>query len=70
MKKLIIWLAKVFKVDITRTVYKDKVEYIEKAVIIGNYEHEGDLLIKGNLTVQGSVTAKGNITCYQIKELK
>lgn len=49
MKKLILFLIKVFKVDIT---------VVEKGVI------EGDLLIKGELIVKGNLKVTGNIQYF------
>lgn len=58
MKKLIIWLAKVFNVDLVR-VEKEivtEVKYVTDGVIEGDVFIEGDLLINGELKVNGSIT--------------
>lgn len=59
MKKLILWLIKVFKVDIpTEKIVKEVIEvYIPKdGIIDGNITIKGDVLITGNVDVQGSLT--------------
>ena len=77
MKKLIQWLARVFKAEITKTViqevekivYKDKV--IEKEVYVSlDKEVNGNCTVKGDLTVNGTLTVTGEVTsevsCYKI----
>ena len=63
MKKLIIWLAKVFDVNIVKEkiVVKEVVEYryLCNGVIEGDVRVEGDLLINGKLVVNGGVTFYG-----------
>lgn len=56
MKKLLVWLAKIFKVDLIET----KIIVKEKYVTIGGTV-DGDLTINGNLTVNGKLTVKGEI---------
>lgn len=60
MKKLIIWLAKKFNVNIQteKIVFKEiiKTEYITSGII------EGDVIIKGNLFVDGDLQVSGSIT--------
>jgi hypothetical protein len=73
MKKLIIWLAKVFKVNITneKIIYKDKI--VEKIIYKDRViEHtlvssDSDVYIKGNLLVEGIITVTGEIACYKTK---
>ena len=63
MKKLIIWLAKVFDVNIIeeKIVVKEVVEYryITNGVI------EGDVFVEGNLTINGDLDVKGGVTIYK-----
>lgn len=63
MKKLIIWLAKVFDVNIIeeKIVVKEVVEYryLTNGVI------EGDVFVEGNLTINGDLDVKGGITIYK-----
>ena len=62
MKKLIIWLAKVFDVNIVKEkiVVNEVVEYryITNGVIEGDVIVDGNLLVNGNLSVSGGVTIK------------
>ena len=63
MKKLILWLIKFFKVDITteRIVEKvvEKEVYLPRdGVIDGDITIKGDVTIIGNMKVDGSLTIK------------
>lgn len=61
MKKLILWMIKVFKVDIptekiiTNVVEKD-VYLPQNGVIDGDITIKGNVLVTGNLVVEGSLT--------------
>lgn len=70
MKRLIIWLAKIFKVDLTveKIVYRDKIVEvpIEKLIALEG-TIDGDVTVKGNLTVEGSLIVTGEVACYKIK---
>lgn len=67
MKKMIIWLARVFNVNIieerivVKEVVKEVVEYryLTQGTIEGDVRVEGDLLINGKLVVNGGVTFYG-----------
>ena len=63
MKKLIIWLAKVFDVNIVKEkiVVKEVVEYryLTNGVI------EGDVFVEGNLVINGALDVKGGVTIYK-----
>lgn len=63
MKKIILWLAKVFKVDLT--VEKIVIKEVEKQVALEG-TIEGDLTIKGNLVVNGYLYVKGEVTAYDV----
>ena len=64
MKKLILWMIKVFKVDIPTE--KIITNVVEKDVYLPqNGVIDGDITIKGNVTVLGSLTATGGLTCYK-----
>ena len=69
MKKFVLWLIKVFRLDIQTIKYITKVEtkkvYVRKSDI---YEH--DLIVDGNLIIRGNLDVKGEISCYNIKEEK
>jgi cytoskeletal protein CcmA (bactofilin family) len=60
MKKFIIWLAKMFDVNITKEVEVEKVvieyRYLTEGTIKGSVIVEGDLTIKGKLSVNGGIT--------------
>lgn len=63
MDKLIIWLAKVFKVDLVR-VEKEvitEVKYLTEGAI------QGDVYVKGNLIIDGELRVSGGITFYNNK---
>lgn len=63
MKKFILWLIKVFKVDIpTEKIVKEVIEkevYLPKDGVI-----EGDITIKGNVVILGTLKCTGGITAY------
>jgi hypothetical protein len=65
MKKFLLWLAKVFKVNLTveKIVYKEVPKIVEKQVALEGVI-EGDVTVKGNLFVKGSLSGDG-ITCYK-----
>lgn len=63
MKKLILWLIKVFKVDIPTEKIVEKI--VEKEIYLptngtieGDITIKGDVIVKGNMTVEGSLTIK------------
>ena len=71
MKKLIRWLAKIFKAEITveKIVYKDKIVEVEVEKLISlDGEIDGDVTIKGNLVVTGSLNVTGGVTCLKVVE--
>lgn len=61
MKKLILWMIKVFKVDIPTkeivTKVVDKEVYLPQNGII-----DGDITIKGNVLVTGNLMVEGSLT--------
>lgn len=65
MKKVILWLIKVFSLDIpTEKIVEKVVEkemYIPKDGVI-----DGDITIKGNVIVKGNMKVEGGLTCYSI----
>lgn len=68
MRKLIIWLARVFKVDITTE--KVVIKEVVKEILVSLNENEvinGDVTIKGNLIVNGSLVVEGEVSAYKIK---
>lgn len=61
MKQFIKWLAKVFKVDITREVVKYKT-LDENGIINGDLIIHGNVIVEGTVTVYGSVLSTDTIT--------
>ena len=71
MKKLIKWLAKIFKAEITveKIVYRDKIVEIEVEKLISlDGEIDGDVTVRGDLLVTGSLNVTGGLTCLKINE--
>lgn len=67
MKKFVLWLIKVFKIDIVTEKYitKEVTKYRDRYQL--ENEIFGDVYIDGNLVVNGNITVTGEITCYKIK---
>lgn len=64
MKKFVLWMIRVFKLDIQTEKIVTKV--VEKQVLIPeNGVIEGDLLVKGHVTVKGSLDVEGNLVVYK-----
>lgn len=64
MKKFVLWMIRVFKLDIPTEKIVTKV--VEKLVLIPeNGVIEGDLLVKGHVTVKGSLDVEGNLVVYK-----
>ena len=63
MKKILLWIAKIFKIDLTKEVAITKVETIYTTL---DNEVNHDVVINDNLTVHGNLTVSGEITCYKI----
>lgn len=63
MEKLIMWLARVFKVNLVKTEHiKDvvtEVKYMTSGTI------QGDVCIDGNLMIEGDLRVSGGITFYK-----
>lgn len=65
MKKLILWLIRVFKVDIPTEKIITETKIIEKGVYLPqNGVIDGDITIKGNVTVKGNLMVEGGLACY------
>ncbi|WP_308397999.1 hypothetical protein [Prevotella sp.] len=64
MKKFVLWMIRVFELDIPTEKIVTKV--VEKQVLIPeNGVLEGDLLVKGHVTVKGSLDIEGNLVVYK-----
>lgn len=66
MKRFILWLIKIFRVDIpTEKIVEKMVEkevYLpQNGVVEGDVTIKGNILIKGNLVVEGSLTINKEI---------
>lgn len=69
MKKIIRWLAKIFKAEITveKIIYKDKIVEVEVEKLISlDGEIDGDVTVKGDLLVTGSLNVTGGVACLAI----
>ena len=64
MKKVLLWIANIFKIDLTKEVVITKVETIYTTL---DNEVNHDIIINGNLTVHGKINVSGEITCYNKK---
>ena len=64
MKKLIIWLAKVFDVNIVKEkiVIKEVVKEVIEYRYLTNGKIEGDVVVDGNLLVNGNLSVSGSVT--------
>ena len=65
MERLILWLAKVFKVNLVKTEYVKEVVTEVKYLTSGTIE--GDVNVKGNLLIEGDLRVSGGITLYKKK---
>ena len=66
MRKLIVWLARVFKVNLEKTT--ERVVYREKNVYISlDKEVKGNVTVTGDLDVKGYLYVTGEVTCYDTK---
>lgn len=64
MKKFVLWMIRVFELDIPTEKIVTKV--VEKQVLIPeNGVIERDLLVKGHVTVEGSLDVEGNLVVYK-----
>lgn len=67
MKQFILWLVKVFNVDLPEKVVIKEVEKIVEKNVALEGVIEGDVTVKGNLLVEGYLTVTGEVSCYKIK---
>ena len=63
MKKVLLWIAKIFKVDLTKEIVITKVNTIYVSL---DNEVKHDVIINGNLVIEGNLDVSGEITCYKI----
>jgi len=65
MKKLILYLAKKFNVNIEKEIVKEVIK--EKEVIryiMPNEIVDGNVYVEGNLTIRGSLVVRGEISVF------
>ena len=65
MERFILWLAKVFKVNLVRTEYVKEV--VTEVKYLTNGTIKGDVCIDGNLLIDGHLKVSGGITLYKKK---
>lgn len=65
MKRIILWLAKVFNVTTETIITKEVIKEVEKVKYLTAGEIKGDISVDGNLVINGSLTVSGGITCYK-----
>lgn len=65
MERFILWLAKVFKVNLVK-VEKVK-EVVTEVKYLTNGTIQGDVFIVGNLLIDGDLKVSGGITFYKKK---
>ena len=65
MERFILWLAKVFKVNLVKTEYVKEVVTEVKYLTSGTIK--GDVCVKGNLLIEGDLRVSGGITLYKEK---
>lgn len=63
MERFILWLAKVFKVNLVKTEYVKEVAVEVKYLTSGAIK--GDVCIDGNLLIEGDLRVSGGITFYK-----
>lgn len=70
MKKFILWLIKIFKVDISTEKVVIETKIVEKEVYLPkDGVIDGDITIKGNIVVTGTLECTGGVTAYCNHEL-
>lgn len=70
MKRLIIWLARKFDVNIVKEkiVIKEVVKEVIEYRYLTNGKIEGDVVVDGNLLVNGNLSVSGGVTikCMEV----
>ena len=65
MERFILWLAKVFNVNLVKTEYVKEVVTEVKYLTTGTIK--GDVSVDGNLLIEGDLKVSGGITLYKEK---
>lgn len=63
MERFILWLAKVFKLNLVKTEFVKEV--ITEVKYLTNGTIKGDVCIDGNLLIEGDLKVSGGITFYK-----
>lgn len=67
MKKILLWIAKIFKIDLTVTKEVIVVEQLPTIKYVSLTENiEGNVIVVGDLTIKGNLDVTGEITCFKI----
>jgi len=67
MKKVLLWIAKIFKIDLTKEIVITKINTVYVSL---DKEINHDVIINGNLIVEGTLTVSKEITCHNINKTK
>ena len=65
MKTFVLWLIKVFHLDIPKETIKFVVKEVKVPCTIKDKEISGNLKVDGDLLVTGKLTVNGEITCLE-----
>ena len=65
MKTFILWIIKVFHLDIPKETTKFVTKEVKVPVLEGDSEISGNLKVEGDLLVTGKLTVNGEITCLE-----
>ena len=65
MERFILWLAKVFGVNLVKTEYVREV--VTEVKYLTNGTIKGDVSVDGNLLIEGDLKVSGGITFYKKK---
>lgn len=68
MKKFVLWLIKVFRLDIQTIKYVPSNTIVDKVYVLKSSKYEHDLVVEGDLVVKGNLKVDGEITCFKLKE--
>lgn len=67
MKKLIVWLAKVFNanIEVEKIVVKEVIKEVVEYRYLSQGTIEGDVYVDGNLIINGELNVKGGVTIFR-----
>ena len=70
MKTFVLWLIKVFHLDIPKETTKFVTKEVKIPVLEGDSEISGNLKVEGDLLVTGKLTVSGGATCMNYNKNK